>query len=259
MPDDSPKPTPPYLPYSTFKSKLLGLAEDGGLPTVIDKSALPSLSGGDRSLFLATCRYFGLIDESGTPSDVAKEIAVEGNWAVVMRGLLQEHMAGPVAELKNGTPDSLGNALKAIGVSSSVIDKSSRFIIAAANDCDFAVAKLLTRRKPRSAGGKGKGKAKAKGKGGAADDSSDEEGQSPEGFDKYEVITPKGFATGELRLPTGLARDDINVIWKNFGAIKAWLEHLADMAEIENDAANGAADTSPDEDDDEEDESAPTE
>src|SRR6266478_5192805 len=55
-----PLPTPPYLPFRTFKSYIESLSSSG-IPAKIDRTVLRSRSGSEQTMILASLRYLGLI------------------------------------------------------------------------------------------------------------------------------------------------------------------------------------------------------
>lgn len=59
--------TPPYVAYRTFKNFLRSLAAH--MPGRIDKSVMPSMSGGAQAQLLYALKYLGLIDQNGVPTD----------------------------------------------------------------------------------------------------------------------------------------------------------------------------------------------
>jgi Family of unknown function (DUF5343) len=61
------QPTPPYIPYKTFKNFLAGLKP--GIPSRIDRSVMNTYSGATQSQITQALRYFGMIDAAGHPTD----------------------------------------------------------------------------------------------------------------------------------------------------------------------------------------------
>src|SRR5688572_6696481 len=74
MADEEPKrPTPPYLPYKTFRTFVDSLRQ--GVPGRIDRSLMRTFSGAGQSAMLQALRFLGLINDSGVPQDRLTRLA----------------------------------------------------------------------------------------------------------------------------------------------------------------------------------------
>ena len=61
---------PPYATYRSFTSLIDDLRSHDVMPGIIDRSFLSKRSGSEQSALIATLKWFGLTDESGTPTDL---------------------------------------------------------------------------------------------------------------------------------------------------------------------------------------------
>lgn len=65
--DGARKKVPPYMSYKTFLSFLDALRVSG-VPTRLDRSLVPSMSGSNQALLFSTLRYLGLVTNKGAPT-----------------------------------------------------------------------------------------------------------------------------------------------------------------------------------------------
>src|SRR5690348_5980619 len=65
---------PPYVPYRTLQTFLERFRQ--GVPNRIGTDLMRSMSGGVRSQLLTSLKSFGLISETGTPTDQMKRLCV---------------------------------------------------------------------------------------------------------------------------------------------------------------------------------------
>lgn len=146
--------TPPYLAYATFKSTIQNLAlSTGKFPRQIDHTVLPTLSGSARKMFLASLRFFDLIDDSGAPKDRLVKLAEakEDQWKEWMGILLAEKYPKQVHQLANASPKSLrDNFVESFSnIGSSLVEPAIRFLTSAAKDSGLEVSSYLSQRKAR--------------------------------------------------------------------------------------------------------------
>ena len=132
--------SPAYVAYSTLKKTIQGLAPEGELPTHIDHSVLRSMSGSARSQFVGALRFFGLIDEQDVPAPELRTLAVSNDqeWKSTLKPILEKKYTQAQFEaLKSGTPKSLRASFE--GVSPSLVDPATRFLIKAAEEVGISV------------------------------------------------------------------------------------------------------------------------
>ena len=121
------------------------------------------MSGTGQKQFLASLRFFGLIDENGVPQQIYKDFISEEEDAArktIIRDLVELKYQSQIPLLKTGTPkqlkDSFGDRLQGATLSSAV-----RFLLAAARDVGIEVnphhkSATRTPRGPRSSTSKKK-------------------------------------------------------------------------------------------------------
>lgn len=152
MADDTKTHKPPYVPFTTFRKFLDGLA-DSGLPSTIDKSLMPTLSGGMQSTLLISLKSTGLIEESGKPTArLERYVLADGeDRKVVLREMLESgfpyFFSGNV-DLKRMTPAQFDKTIRdESGVSNSTLDKSASFFLGAIKELGIEISPHLEKRK----------------------------------------------------------------------------------------------------------------
>ncbi len=155
MTDNGKKQKPPYVPFGTFVNFINGLNEEP-LPTHIDKSLMPTLSGGIQSILLSSLRATGLINEDGSPSERLERYAA-ANDAEKKKILVEAIQAGFPAlfasdvDLTRMTPHKFDEILRnEYDLSSSTLDKSASFFLSAAETCGLTLGSHLKNRRPAS-------------------------------------------------------------------------------------------------------------
>jgi hypothetical protein len=157
------KTLPPYVSYVTFKNGVRGLVDEKGhMPDRIDDSCLPTMAGGTRAQFLVALRSLRLIDAQGAPGQALRLLAAadDNKWSSAMESILKLSYPDKLPTLATGSMKQLRETFDP-GVAGSVLEKSIRFLLAAADDAGIPVssaikkAKLSTvnRGKSRAAGG----------------------------------------------------------------------------------------------------------
>lgn len=164
------RPTPPYVPYTTFKNYVHSLKKNG-LPPRIDKSVMRSMSGATQGTLIATFRYLGLIDKAGrTQPSLTLLVADHGEegWAGTLAGVLMTAYESLLLDLdlSTATPQMVHERFAAVG--GSVRDKAVRFLLAALEDTGENLSAHLKKsgatsggsprrtRRPKTAGGASK-------------------------------------------------------------------------------------------------------
>lgn len=154
MPEKTEKPTPPYLPYRTFRNFIDGLRV--GIPGKIDRSMLRSFSGVTQSMLISTLRYFKLITADGTPTETLSKLvqAEPVDRQRLLRDLLSAvypFMFGRGINLQNATPDMVRKEFAKAGVTGDTVRKAVVFFLAAAQDADVPLSQYLKVRQVRTA------------------------------------------------------------------------------------------------------------
>lgn len=143
MPEDTTKSkkTPAYVSYQTFKNVIRSLA--GHVPERLDSSVFPQMSGSSRSQLFGALRFFGLIDERGTPSTLLRQMAAadETKWNEQMADLVRTHYPAQVKVLAQGTPQLLRESFADVGTG--VLAPAYRFLLAACKDTGIPISKTI--------------------------------------------------------------------------------------------------------------------
>lgn len=123
---------PAYVSYSTF-SNAMGSLRDGGVPSHIDRSIFPSVSGGSVTALLASFRFLGLITPDNRPTDVLKAMVSGTNDSQVaaLKALLEKVYPKAVKAIATGTPNQFKKDFD-YDAAENVLRKSRTFFLAAA-------------------------------------------------------------------------------------------------------------------------------
>lgn len=148
--DQDQKRTAPYLPFSTFISGIDAL--HAGVPEVLDKSLLRSLSGTAQNQVLGAFRFFELIDEDRRVQPPLKILVQDKeNRKAHVRQLLDQFYPGAVALGRStGTMPQLNAAMMQYGVQGATVAKAVAFFLKAAEFADLPMSphwKNVTRRR----------------------------------------------------------------------------------------------------------------
>ncbi len=153
----TPATTPPYISYGTFKNTIQGFGLNGTVPRQIDHTVLPTMGGSMRKIFLASLRFFDLIEESGETTERLRKLASanEPEWKEFMGVLLQDHYAVQLDKLADCSPKTLRESLVESfpGIGGSIVEPATRFLVTAARDVGVAVSSYFGQRRIRVASG----------------------------------------------------------------------------------------------------------
>ncbi len=139
---------PPYVPYRTFVTFLDTLKD--GVPSHIDKSVLPSMSGGVQAWLKASLRTMRLIDAASVPQDALYKLAAaDGD---LRKRLLKALFAStyrfllPSVQLAVTTPAKLESAFIETGTTGDTVRKSIAFMLSMAKDAGVELSPHLLKR-----------------------------------------------------------------------------------------------------------------
>jgi hypothetical protein len=140
-----PAAVPPYAPYRSFRNFIDSLKQ--GIPSRIDRSVMPSMSGALQSQLTAALKYLGLITTSGHPTEsLTKLVNSEGaERAEVLTEILKAgypFLRKPF-ELLSATPRMMQEQFAKEGASGGTIDKCVNFFLSAAKDANIEVSPHL--------------------------------------------------------------------------------------------------------------------
>ena len=122
----------PYIAFGTFIG-VLDRFKDHGIPTNINRSAFPTLSGGYQSQLLSAFRFLDLIDDGGTPRESLKPLVDEATREQSLEKLIRRAYR-PVLDQVNiarGTTDEVNQVLRQYGISGVTLEKARSFLMRA--------------------------------------------------------------------------------------------------------------------------------
>ena len=148
---------PPYVSYRTFKSFLQELAK--GVPHRIDKSILPTLSGGVQSQLLQALKFFQLINADGVPEQslhaLVRAQETDDEYKTVLKNLLLRFypflFVSPNQGLEKMTAGQLQEHFASLA-NGDTVQKCIAFFIPAAKDAGIQLGPYIVARKKRPTG-----------------------------------------------------------------------------------------------------------
>jgi hypothetical protein len=148
------KPVPVYLSFKTFQSAVQSLRTHG-LPTMLDRTAFGSRSGGEQTQILSAFKFLSLIDDANKTQPVLSKLVGVTEGSVDEKGILltilkQSYANAFALNLEAATPAQLDKAIADYGAGGSTKGRSVRFFLKAADYCGVKLSARLTARKPRS-------------------------------------------------------------------------------------------------------------
>lgn len=239
MADAKAKMKPPYLPFITFRSFMESLHVTA-LPSFIDKSLMRQLSGGVQSHMMIALRFLKLVDgpKDAVTDQMEKLYAAFGNpdaWIAELRAVLTsayEPIIGTldVAKLSD---KQLDDAFRAgAGLEGVVLERATRFYVAAFKDAKVNVSPHLLNRKRRApgkrppkpatrSGGEEVPAGSTNGKPGEEAGEKKTTGETPTGTIDFPLYF-KGKTPGMIRVPKELTADDVKSIQLTVNVITAY-------------------------------------
>lgn len=230
-------PPPPYVTGNTFFGFLEGLAENG-LPTQIDKSLMPSMSGGTQSQMLATLRYLGFIEDNGAVQSSLKElldckaagdseqyqslfkVAVDAAYASVVNGV----------EISKATPKLIADRFREAGAKGSINAKAIRLFLRMLKEAGEEIPERLTKvPKAQSSPGRRKTNNKDVQKttpGETAERESTSAGSNSDENEFVDFPIPIGTSAGAyyIRIPRDISKDSMPMVQAMVSAVEALAE-----------------------------------
>ncbi len=139
---------PVYLSLTTFKSVIQTL-RDHGLPAKIDRTALGSRSGADKSQIMSAFKFLGLIDQNEKTQETLRELhgcqqGSEEEKKVIAEILRSRYAKVFELDLESATPQMLADAIGSYGATGSTKHRAIRFFIKAAEYCGIKLSGHLT-------------------------------------------------------------------------------------------------------------------
>ncbi len=162
MAEESAKLAAPYVPFSTFQTAL-NFLRSHGVPTIVDRSALPELSGVAQGQVLRAFQFLSLIDANGKPEDLASLAVDEDKRKPVLAEVLKRSYAEVFATvLDNASPSEFDAAMQKYKVSGDTLRRAKSFFLKSAHFAELPLSKHLTRKTRSSTGRRGNSTARGR-------------------------------------------------------------------------------------------------
>jgi hypothetical protein len=137
---------PPYVPYRSFRNFLDSLKQ--GIPSRIDRSVMPSMSGALQSQLAAALRSLGMITSASQPTErLTRFVNSEGpERAKLLASVLvaaYPYLFQSDFDIRSATPRMLQEKFVETGASGGTVDKCVNFFLAAAKDAALELSPHL--------------------------------------------------------------------------------------------------------------------
>jgi hypothetical protein len=155
-PSDKKSPTPPYVPYKTFKNFLEKFKQ--GTPGRIDRDLMGSMSGAAQSQVTTALKYLGFISDNNLPLEPMKIFVVaEGDdRKKLLKSVLSKSypfLFDGHFDLSTATASQLREAIEAkTSATGETVSRCIAFFKDAAQDAGIAVSPYITQKRPRTGG-----------------------------------------------------------------------------------------------------------
>ncbi|WP_146910184.1 DUF5343 domain-containing protein [Arenimonas daejeonensis] len=136
---------PPYITYKTWQWLIGELRTHDVLPGAIDRGYLKKRSGSEQSGLIAALKWFGMIDDSGAPTQLLRDyiVADEIKAAAMFKKMVEQSYSavtdGSFA-LGSATTNMLADKFREFEISGSTLTKSISFFLSAAKDAGIKVS-----------------------------------------------------------------------------------------------------------------------
>lgn len=142
-------PAPPYVGFRAFINFLDWLGQVG-IPSRIDRSFWgDKLSGITGNQVVATLRFFGLVNEGGTPDPTLEALAKDiEQRKTTLRALMGRYDAAlDGLDLERATAGELDERFRRYDISGDTFRKAVTFFVQAAQYCGIPLSPYITKRK----------------------------------------------------------------------------------------------------------------
>jgi hypothetical protein len=135
-------PVPPYVPYKSLRNFLDALKVN--IPSRIDRSVMPSMSGALQSQLIAALRYLGLISEKGIPTQLLTSLV--NSEGTLRQGVLKEMLTNAYPFLFKGfdlgraTTRQIEEQFSHAGAGGETVRKCIAFFMGAAKDAEIPLS-----------------------------------------------------------------------------------------------------------------------
>jgi Family of unknown function (DUF5343) len=153
--------TAPYTSFSTVQRAIEQMAEEGGAPSKIDRSYLTKLPGGAQTIFVASCKSLGLIDEESRPTDTLEALidASPEDRKRLIGDLVREKYPGPTGLSDRAVQSELEDEFRKLNVTGSTMRKAIGFYLNALKFAGISYSSRFKLPKVQSNGSRVKRKA----------------------------------------------------------------------------------------------------
>lgn len=147
-------PTPPYVPYKTFKNFVEKFQQ--GVPGRIDRDLMGSMSGAAQSQVTVALKYLGFISDNNIPLEPMKTyVAAEGEERKgLLRAILKRsypYLFDGHFDLGTATASQLREAIEnSTSATGETVNRCISFFKDAAQDAAITVSPYITQKKPRN-------------------------------------------------------------------------------------------------------------
>jgi hypothetical protein len=147
-------PSPPYVPYKTFKNFLEKFKQ--GTPTRIDRDLMGTMSGAAQSQLITALRYLRFVSENNLPLDYMKRYVVaEGeDRKAILRDILEQSypfLFNEHFDLANATASLLRETIESnTSATGETVNRCIAFLKDAAQDAGLKVSQYITQKRPRN-------------------------------------------------------------------------------------------------------------
>jgi hypothetical protein len=147
--DETPRhDIPPYVAYKTFLNTLE--AFKATIPSQIDRSVVPNMSGGVYASLLCSLRVMKLVDRNNVPSVMFENLvnAKEGERRTLLRELFDQtysFLFENGINLSQITLDQLNKVFSELGASGATVKKCRSFFLSFAKDAGVELSPYLKR------------------------------------------------------------------------------------------------------------------
>jgi Family of unknown function (DUF5343) len=136
--------SPPYTSFQTLMNTINRMAEQGGVPSRIDRSYLSNMPGSVRATFLGSLRSLELIDDDAKPTSRLISLVDahedEDRKQELVTDMLKSYYAAALNLPPNATQAQLESVFREYGVSGSTLRKAIAFFLAAARFADLTLS-----------------------------------------------------------------------------------------------------------------------
>lgn len=143
---------PPYTSYRSFQNLISELREyvrtHQMVPAVIDRSLLSKRSGSEQSALIAALKWFELITDNGTPTQLLHDYVEtdESKSAPILKAMVEKSyslITDGKFDLRRATTNQMAEQFRQYDISGSTLYKCIGFFLAAAKEAGIPVSPLV--------------------------------------------------------------------------------------------------------------------